>query len=433
MPLVTQSPPDDHLSETILRQFLEGNLSSGLNIPVERHLASCSQCRSHLNQIVEEGDAADTSLVSLTQAFIRNGVTSPVPELSPKPQQYPDFETIAAYVDDTLTQEQTKGFEALMRQIPRLAQEVAQLRALKNDLQSSPAPNRVSIVANVASNTVPPTVVQQRNASSPFAKRGQAWWRWPVRPLGLATAASLIVLLIAAKPWQHIPSSTAPLPRGTHGTPSQLTPTSLPLSDNGDTRGGNDDVQTRLLALTNPQSDSHALFHLVKIQPYKAKGHIAKGRWLLLGGFNPPQPLVRSQPLEFQRTDGVMFHLENQSKQTLYLVLLWLQGKHIDPLTHGKSPVIRLTPKGTPNSQVDTPYFGNIQDAKIKSFVSTRPVNPAYLNFDGTEKNGLPSTGTESPLDAAIRQTVDGLAPSKPATSMDYKTWATMTSEIHVR
>ncbi|RYF45474.1 MAG: hypothetical protein EOO38_15965, partial [Cytophagaceae bacterium] len=384
-------------------------MSDSTVFEVEEHLAFCSQCRSHLDQLAEEGAPADTPLLSLTQAFIISGFESPDPELAPRKQSYPDFETIAAYVDGTLPQERTTEFEALMRQLPRLAQEVAELRAPSEELPPTPTASRASTVANEIFGKVHPMVVKPVVELPIDSKTWWKRWSWPVQSFGLATATALFIVLFAVKPWQqNLPNQQA------QPTPGVVAIVEAPPLNGGTQRGGNEDftpTQKRLLALSNARSDSQELLSLVKIVPYKVQGSFDNKRvWHSSSAPDARQPLVSSQRLEFKVGEGVQFRFENQAKQTLYLALLWM-GKDgsITPVTllTPDSPVTKLTPRGTLDARLSTRTYGigpTVGMEKIKLFVSTRPINPNHLKFDGTRKNLTKPTGTLSPLDVAITQ-----------------------------
>jgi hypothetical protein len=198
-------------------------------------------------------------------------------------------------------------------------------------------------------------------------------------------------------------------------------------------------IQSRVLALSNPVGEGQALLRLVKIQPSKVEGKLQGDNWYSKPS-SKPKPLNASKPLEFKVGEGVQFGFENRSNQTLYLVLLWLaQDGSIAPMngmTSGASSIITLAPKGKIGSQFSTAKYGINPPAGIetlKLFVSTRPIDSAYLGFGGTERSAVQPPETLSPLDVLLSQAFGTRAEPSPLGPIDFKTWASTTREIRIR
>ncbi|BCM94517.1 hypothetical protein IAD21_06424 (plasmid) [Abditibacteriota bacterium] len=435
----------EHPSETTLRQFLNGNLTSEATLAVEGHIAVCEQCRSRLDHIINDGNVADTFLVELTQAFAGEGLAPPVPRLALTEQRYSDFETIAAYVDGTLSPENVKELEALMRQSPQLAQQVAELRAFKEDLHLQTSPDLARTPNVIERETRAPIGVKRQSAASPTKTR-KTWRRWLVPSLGLATATALL-LFLALNPLQQKPQN-----KQGQSTPAPMTSTEAP-PPNEETKnvtrgGGSEDdtppkqysAQTRLLALANPQRESQALLHLVNIHLYKVSGRYnSNGTRPSSPPSNLRTPLALSQRWDVNVGDDIQFHFENQAEQILYLALFWLaQDGSITPVTPPRphdSVVIKLQPQRTSGSQVSTLDY-EIQPLtgleKIKIFVSTRPINLGYLNFDDARESTSEAAKPLSSLDVMIGEALGKRPLPKSSIQMDSKSWTTTTHEIHI-
>jgi anti-sigma factor RsiW len=187
---------DNHLSDAALSNYVQGQLPPQIWLQADEHLASCEACRMRLKLWLNRSAGKDAALSALTQAFVRETIVPPVPRMVPIAADYPDFETMAAYIDGQLSFSETSRFESLLERFPALVGEVDELRALKGQLEKE-VPRREG----------PPMVVQTTQQVAPTEVRSsKAWWErflWPLQSLATTAVAAMLLLTLGVQPLQQ--------------------------------------------------------------------------------------------------------------------------------------------------------------------------------------------------------------------------------------
>ncbi|RYX80376.1 hypothetical protein EON83_28865 [bacterium] len=192
MPQSTNLWEGNHLSSAALAQYHQGILSPEALLEADAHLASCGECKVRLNQLSNRKEGADTTIVSLAQALAREELNSPLPHLAPYIADFPDFNTIADYVDGKLASGQKAAFEVALARFPALVKQVEDLRVLRDEL------NALSVAESAEEETfvVPPMIVRPpAEAKAPQV----SWWRrllWPMQTVGTVAASVLFFSVI---------------------------------------------------------------------------------------------------------------------------------------------------------------------------------------------------------------------------------------------
>lgn len=169
----------EHLTEDALLRFQQGDLPADALLQADAHLFACATCKARLSAIAQSG-LSDAARVALTQAFAAEGVESPVQRIAPSLVGFPEFETIAAYVDGTLSAADARAFESAMTRFPTLSQEVGELRELRAQLK---APAQAETIS------VPPMIVRKPVEAQ---KPKKSWWVQWMRPLRLGAALAMV-------------------------------------------------------------------------------------------------------------------------------------------------------------------------------------------------------------------------------------------------